>query len=74
MFGGSKTNLVHGFGEAIEVVDGVVGGVDNINGGNSGVPMARDDENGSGSVWEHFLLPRLQKLPRLYRLVYRQRW
>jgi len=48
-----QTNLVHGFGEAIEVVDGVVS-VNDVDGGNIGVPVAGDDENGGG--WRRKLL------------------
>lgn len=38
-------NLVHFFGESIEVVDGVVDGVNYVDRGNCGVPVAGDDEN-----------------------------
>jgi len=38
-------NLVHFFGESIEVVDGVVDGVNHVDRRNCGVPVAGDDEN-----------------------------
>ncbi|KAM1114175.1 hypothetical protein ACFX15_046110 [Malus domestica] len=44
--GGGVLDLVHGSGEAIEVVDGAVAAGNGADGGDSGVPMAGDDEDG----------------------------
>ena len=53
---GNRTDLVHGFGEAVEIIDGFVPG-DDVDGGFSGLPMSGDDENGSGSLLHNRLLP-----------------
>lgn len=58
-------NLVHFFGESIEVVDGVVDGVNYVDRGNCGVPVAGDDENWRGCVRKDVVLPWLKKLPSL---------
>lgn len=58
--GGARSGvleLVHGLGEAVEVVDGVVGAGDGVDGGDRRLPVAGDDENGIGFVWIHVLLP-----------------
>ena len=52
---GEGADLVHGFGEAVEIIDGVVSG-DDVDGGFVGLPVARDHENGSGWL-PHNLLP-----------------
>ncbi|KAM1578384.1 hypothetical protein ACFX1Z_039942 [Malus domestica] len=43
---GGVLDLVHGSGEAIEVVDGAVAARNGADGGDSGVPVAGDDEDG----------------------------
>lgn len=54
---GGVLELVHGLGEAVEVVDGVVAAGDGVDGGDRRLPVAGDDENGIGFVWIHVLLP-----------------
>jgi hypothetical protein len=61
------------FGEAIEIMDGVVVAVNDVDGGDGRVPVSGNDENGSGPRAEPFLLPCFQERPRRYRIVKRQR-
>ena len=63
--------LVHLVGEAVEVVDGVVGPVDDVDGGGVGLPVAGDDEDGArrlrpGETGGH---PRLEEVARRQRVV-----
>jgi hypothetical protein len=41
---------VHVFGEAIEIMDGVVAAANNVDGGHGRVPVSGNDENGSGPL------------------------
>lgn len=43
-------------GEAVEVVDGVVT-VNDVDGGDGGLPVAGDDEDGIGAGGEDLVLP-----------------
>lgn len=67
--GGRVLEPVHGFGEAVEVVDGVVLGGDGVDGGDGGVPVAGDDEDGVGFLGEPVLLPGLEEMSGGYGLV-----
>lgn len=49
-------DLVHAVGEAVEVVDGVVT-VNDVDGGDGGLPVAGDDEDGIGAGGEDLVLP-----------------
>ena len=49
--------LVHGGGETIEVVDGVVGARNDVDGGIGGVEMGRDKKNGFGCLGKNLVLP-----------------
>ena len=49
-------------------MDGVVA-VDGVEGGEGGVPMSGDDEDGLGLELQHLGAPRLQELPRRHALV-----
>jgi hypothetical protein len=64
--------LIHGFGEAIEVINGVIA-INNINSWFFGIPMARNNKNGFRSFFEN-LLPCLQEFPRWYAFIDRHHW
>ena len=53
---GGTTDLIHGFGEAVEIIDGVVLG-DDVDGGFVGLPVGRNHKNGSGPLPHDLLLP-----------------
>lgn len=61
------------FREAIEIMDGVVAAVNDVDGGDGRVPVSGNDENGFGPRAETFLLPCFQERPCRYRIVKRQR-
>ncbi|KAM1073661.1 hypothetical protein PS2_018378 [Malus domestica] len=71
--GGGVLDLVHGSGEAIEVVDGVVAAGNGADGGDSGVLVAGDDEDGGGFLRIHRVFPRLEEFSGRKRLVDAQR-
>lgn len=51
-----RVYLVHGLGEAGEIVDGGVP-VNDVDGGVGSLPVGRDDEDGGWLLREHSLLP-----------------
>lgn len=68
--GGRVLEAVHGLGEAVEVVDGVVGAVDDVDLGGARVPVAGDDEDGAGpDAGQHLGAPGLEEVARLQRLI-----
>jgi hypothetical protein len=54
-------------------VDGVIGTGDDVDGGEGGVPVARNNENGFGAGAESFVLPSFQEMPCRNGLIYTQR-
>lgn len=52
--------LVHGLGEAGEIVDGGVS-VNDVDGWVGSLPVGRDDEDGSWPLREYILLPRFEE-------------
>ena len=68
---GGTTDLIHGFGEAVEIIDSVVLG-DDVDGGFVGLPVGRNHKNGSGPLPHDLLLPWLEKVPGRQRFVDRE--
>lgn len=57
-------DLVHLVGEAVEVVDGGVPALDDVDGGLGGLPVGGHDEDGGGALREHLVLPGQEEVPR----------
>lgn len=60
-------------GEVVEIMDSLVAAVDDVDGGHGRVPVAGNNENGSGLGTKAFLLPRLEEMSCRYRIVKGQR-
>lgn len=58
--------------EAVEVIDGRVPALDDVDGGLSGLPVGGNDEDGGGPLREHLLLPGQEEVPRRQRVVDRE--
>lgn len=65
--------LVHGFGEAIEIIDCIIRARHNINRRIRSLPVTRYDQNRRRPLRENLFLKRLQEMPRRQFLVDRQR-
>lgn len=58
-----KVNLIHAIGEAIKIIDGVKGAINDIDGWDIRVPMGRNNKNRRGLLRKVIFCERFQKSP-----------